>query len=155
MAAHSSILVWRIPWMEEPGGLLSTGSHRVEHDWSDLACMHACTGEGNGSALQYSCLENPKDREAWWAAIYRVTQSWTRLKQLSSSSNELVTRVGNWYLPRKHTGHSQNHLREGLRCQSIYSLISIPYWLRDVLRGIKFLSCPGYLSLRRRKTPIS
>ena len=41
MATHSSILAWRILWIEEPGGLLSIGSHRVGHDWSDLACMHA------------------------------------------------------------------------------------------------------------------
>ena len=54
-------------------------------------------GEGNGSPLQYSCLENPRDRGAWWAAVYGVTQSQTRLKRLSSSSsNELVTRVGSW-----------------------------------------------------------
>ena len=39
MATHSSILVWRIPGMEEPGGLLSMGLHRVRHDWCDLACM--------------------------------------------------------------------------------------------------------------------
>ena len=39
MATHSSILAWRIPWTEEPGGLSSIGSHRVRHDWSDLACM--------------------------------------------------------------------------------------------------------------------
>ena len=39
--------------------------------------------EGNGSPLQYSCLENPVDRGAWWAAVHRVTQTWTRLKQLS------------------------------------------------------------------------
>ena len=37
MAAHSSVLAWRIPWTGEPGGLLSMGSHRVRHDWSDLA----------------------------------------------------------------------------------------------------------------------
>ena len=37
MAAHSSVLAWRIPWTEEPGGLPSMGSHRVRHDWSDLA----------------------------------------------------------------------------------------------------------------------
>ena len=43
MATHSSVLAWRIPGAEEPGGLSSTGSHRVRHDWSDLACMHACT----------------------------------------------------------------------------------------------------------------
>ena len=41
MTTHSSILAWRILWMEEPGGLLSVGSHRVGHDWSDLAHMHA------------------------------------------------------------------------------------------------------------------
>ena len=41
-------------------------------------------GEGNGNPLQCSCLENPKDRGAWWAAVYGVAQSWTRLKKLSS-----------------------------------------------------------------------
>ena len=41
MAIHSSILVWRIPWTEDPGGLQSIGSQRVKHDWSDLACTHA------------------------------------------------------------------------------------------------------------------
>ena len=45
MATHSSILAWRIPWTEEPGGLLSIGSHRVGHDCSDLACMHALEKE--------------------------------------------------------------------------------------------------------------
>ena len=44
-------------------------------------------GEGNGNALQYSCLENPRDRGSWWAAIYEVTQRWTQLKQFSSSSS--------------------------------------------------------------------
>ena len=47
---------------------------------------HSCIGEGNGNPLQCSCLENPKDRGAWWAANYGVTQSRTRLKWLSSSS---------------------------------------------------------------------
>ena len=45
MAPHSSTLAWRIPWMEEPGGLLSIGSHRVRQDWGDLACMHALEKE--------------------------------------------------------------------------------------------------------------
>ena len=40
-------------------------------------------GEGNGKPLQYSCLENPKDRGAWWAMVHRVTKCWTQLKQLS------------------------------------------------------------------------
>ena len=51
-------------------------------------CIYMCTlGEGNGTPLQYSCLENPMDRGAWWAAIYGVAQSLTRLKWLSSSSS--------------------------------------------------------------------
>ena len=50
----------------------------------------SCIGEGNGNRLQCSCLENPRDGEAWWAAIYGVTQSWTRLKQLSSSSSSSI-----------------------------------------------------------------
>ena len=44
-------------------------------------------GEGNGNPLQCSCLENPRDRGAWWAAIYGIAQSRTRLKRLSSSSS--------------------------------------------------------------------
>ena len=49
----------------------------------------SCIGEGNGNPLQCSCLENPRDREAWWAAIYGVTQSRTRLKWLSNSNSIL------------------------------------------------------------------
>ena len=48
-------------------------------------------GEGNGNPLQCSCLENPRDGGAWWAAVYGVTQSWTRLKQLSSNTYNLST----------------------------------------------------------------
>ena len=47
--------------------------------------MHACVGEGYGNPLQYSCLENPRDRGAWWAAVCGVAQSRIRLKRLSSS----------------------------------------------------------------------
>ena len=46
----------------------------------------SCIGEGNGNPLQCSCLENPRNGRAWWAAVYGVAQSRTRLKQLSSSS---------------------------------------------------------------------
>ena len=42
MTTCSSILAWKIPWTEEPGGLLSTGSQRIRHDWSDLARAHSC-----------------------------------------------------------------------------------------------------------------
>ena len=60
----------------------------VGHDWAtSLSFSLSCIGEGNGNPLQCSCLENPRDGGAWWAAIYRVAQSQTWLKQLSSSSS--------------------------------------------------------------------
>ena len=87
MAPHSSVLTWRIPWMEEPGRLQSMGSLRVGQDWAtSLSFALACIGEGRGNPLQCSCLENPRDGAAWWAAVYGVEQSWTRLRWLSSSS---------------------------------------------------------------------
>ena len=51
----------------------------------------SCIGEGNGNPLQCSCLENPRDGRAWWAAVSGVAQSWTRLKRLSSSSSSSST----------------------------------------------------------------
>ena len=84
MAPHCSTLAWKIPWMEEPGGLQSMGSLRVGHDG---ATSLSCIGEGNCNPLQCSCLENPRDGGAWWAAVCGVTQSQTRLKRLSSSSS--------------------------------------------------------------------
>ena len=62
----------------------------LESDTTERLHFHfslSCIGEGNGNPLQCSCLENPKDRGAWWAAVYGVTQSRTRLKRLSSSSS--------------------------------------------------------------------
>ena len=85
MAPHSSTLAWKIPWAEEPGRLPSMGSTQQLHFEFSLSCI----GEGNGTPLQCSCLENPRDRGAWWAAVYGVTQSQIQLKRLSSSSNRL------------------------------------------------------------------
>ena len=50
----------------------------------------SCIGEGNGNPLQCSCLQNPRDGGAWWAAVYGVAQSWTQLKWLSSSSSSSI-----------------------------------------------------------------
>ena len=91
MAPHSSTLAWKIPWTEEPGGLQTMGSRRVGHDWvtslSLFPFMHwrrkwqltpvFLTGESQGWG-------------AWWAAVYAVAQSRTRLKRLSSSSSTLL-----------------------------------------------------------------
>ena len=94
MAPHSSTLAWKIPGTEEPGRLQSMGS--LESDTTERLPFHfslSCIGEGNGNPLQCSCLENPRDRGAWWAAVYGVAQSWTQLKWLSSSSRNFLTLV--------------------------------------------------------------
>ena len=53
---------------------------------TSFSLFTSCIGEGNGNPLQCSCLENPRDGGAWWAAVYGVAQSRTPLKRLSSSS---------------------------------------------------------------------
>ena len=65
---------------------VGTGGRGKVERYSFICTWVQTAGEGNGNPLQYSCLENLRDRGAWWAAIYGVTQSWTWLKQLSSSS---------------------------------------------------------------------
>ena len=80
MAPHSSTLAWEISQTEETGGLQSMC--RKESDTTEQLHFDfslSCTGEGNGNPLQYSCLENHRDGGAWWAAVYAVAQSRTRL----------------------------------------------------------------------------
>ena len=89
MATHSSTLAWKIPRREELGRLQSMGWRRVGHDWATSLSL-SCIREGNGNPLQCSCLENPRKGGAWWAAVYGVAQSRTRLKWLSSSSSSTV-----------------------------------------------------------------
>ena len=107
-ATHSSILAWRIPWMEEPGGLQSIRSQRVKYDWAtelnwtewenwaslmaqmvqNLPAMqktgfHPCVRKipwrRNSYPLQYSCLENSMNGGSWWAVVHRVIKNWTWL----------------------------------------------------------------------------
>ena len=99
-------MFWRRQWQPTPV-LLPGKSHgwrslvgcspwgREDSDTTERLHFHfslSCIGEGNGNPFQCSCLENPRDRGAWWAAIYGVAQSRTRLKRLSSSSRQRVQR---------------------------------------------------------------
>ena len=72
-----------------------------ESDTTERLHFHfslSCFGEGNGNPLQCSCLENPRDRGAWWAAVYGVTQSQTQLKWLSSSSSSNLEKLIHLYI---------------------------------------------------------
>ena len=108
---------WRRQWHPTPV-LLPGKSHgrkslvgcspwgREESDTTERLHFHfslSCIGEGNGSPLQCSCLENPRDGGAWWAAICGVAQSRTWLKWLSSSSSSLTSSLKThsrlWGLP--------------------------------------------------------
>ena len=81
------------------------GKNRVRHDWAtslSLFISLSCIGEGNGNPLQCSCLENPRDGGAWWAAVYGVAQSRTRLKRFSSSSSSSSVHMWvllSWFVP--------------------------------------------------------
>ena len=90
MAPHSSTFAWKIPRTEELGRLQSMGSRRVGHDWAtSFHFSLSGIGEGNGNLLQCSCLENPRDGESWWAAVYgshRVGHDWSDLAATAAAA---------------------------------------------------------------------
>ena len=130
MATHSSTLAWKIPWMEEPDRLQSMGLLRVEHDWVTSFSL-LCIGEGNDNAFQCSCLENPRDGAAWWAAVYGVAQSQTRLKQLSSSSSSSAVKTSNMHVEfPDSSGVNTRHLY----CEG---LVLIPGWETKISPAVR------------------
>ena len=105
LAIPYHLTFWRRQWHPTPV-LLPGKSHgqrslvgcspwgRWESDTTEWLHFHfslSCIGEENGNPLQCSCLENPRDGGAWWAAVYEVAQSRTRLKRLSSSSSSMIS----------------------------------------------------------------
>ena len=81
MTTHSSILAWRILWTEEPGELLSIGSHRLGHDWSDLACMHALDKEmaTHSSILAWRIPGTAEPGGLTSMGSHRVRHNWSDL----------------------------------------------------------------------------
>ena len=92
MAPHSSTLAWKIPWMEEPGELQSMGSLRVRHNWvTSLSLFTFMHWRRKWQPTPVFLPGESQGRGAWWAAIYGIAQSWTRLKRLSSSSSSIAS----------------------------------------------------------------
>ena len=94
MAPHSSTPAWKIHGRRSlvacsPWGCKESDTTEQLHIHFSLSCI----GEGNGNPLQCSCLENPRNSGALWAAVYGVAQSRTQLKRLSSSSSSLYIEV--------------------------------------------------------------
>ena len=86
MGTRSSTLTWKIPWTEEPGRLQSMESQsrtRLNDFTFTFHFSLSYIGEGKGNPLQCSCLENPRDGGAWWAAVHGVAESWTRLSDFT------------------------------------------------------------------------
>ena len=92
MAPHSSTLAWKTPRTKEPGSPWG----REESDTTERLHFHfslSCIGEGNGNPLQCSCLENPRDWGAWWAAFYGVVESDTTEGLSSSITTTMVKKI--------------------------------------------------------------
>ena len=88
MAPHSSTPAWKIPWTEEPGGLQSMGSLRVGHNWvTPLSLFTFMHWRRKWHPTAVFLPGESQGRGTWWAAVYGVAQSWTRLKRRSSSSS--------------------------------------------------------------------
>ena len=88
MATHSSTLAWKIPWAEEPGGLQSMASRKVKHDWAtSLSLFTFMHWRRKWQPTPVFLPGESQGQGSWWAAVYGVTQSQTRLKRLRSSSN--------------------------------------------------------------------
>ena len=104
--------------------LLAVGSG----NWADLSGGSVFHGEGNGNPLQDTCLENPRDRGAWWAAVYGVAQNRTRLKRLSSSSSSVFLVPQVWKPEVIFNTHSSKS----------FPRLAMSHWLHTT---VTFLSC--------------
>ena len=132
--------------------------------------IYSCIGEGNGNRLQCSCLENPRDGGAWWAAVYGVAQSQTRLKQLSSSSSSFgwfIWGVGVSVLLAVWSGHRDTHFLAEMSTASdrrlwVDSALASPlrfweflFWLHEgpgIFKPSSLLPSPlGFASLQKSR----
>ena len=86
MAPHSSTLAWKIPWTEEPGRLQSMGHEESDATKRSLSLFTFMHWRRKWQPTQCSCLENPRDEGAWWAAVYGVAHDWSDLAAAAAFS---------------------------------------------------------------------
>ena len=123
MAPHSSTVAWKIPWTEEPGRPQSVGSWRVGHNWAtSLSLFTFMHWKRKWQPIPVFLPGESQGQRTWWAAVYWVTQSQTRLKQLSSSSNREYP--------------LQNSRRENSMNCIAHRLASSQTWLSDFHREL-------------------
>ena len=104
MAPHSSTLAWKIPWAEEPGGLQSTGSLRVRHDWAtSLSLFTFMHWRRKWQPTPVFLLGESQGRRSLVGCRLWVTQSWTRLKRLSKDPESLPLHLIDWTFKRHKT----------------------------------------------------
>ena len=115
MAPHSSALAWKIPWTEEHGGLQSMGLQRVGHDLvTSLSLFTFIHWRRKWQPTPVFLPEESQDRGAWWAAVYVVAQSRTRLKRLSSSSSSSSRSISQHKQKSPHCGPGSPHRNQPL-----------------------------------------
>ena len=139
-------------------------------EWLHIPFSLSCIGEGNGNPLQCSCLENPRDGGAWWAAVYGVAQSWTRLKRLSNSSSSSSSRVvldSGWGHENICGSRHSPALWEPCRifltqewgCNNFWVFVSLSLspmmWLTFPWVKINFSSCPADLFAQLSGPPLA
>ena len=114
MVTHSSILAWRIPWTEESDGLRSIGFHRVRHDWSDLACMHAETDQMEPRAAGWE-LSYWRRQEPWgsWGSLEDSTAL-----AVAGSDNQWL---GHWSQSKKRAAFKDSRSPEGASVKPLSS----------------------------------
>ena len=114
MATHSSVLAWRIPGMAEPGGLLSMASHRVGHDWSDLAAAAAVLGGPNFYPSRDSFTEPYNSISNQYTAWYSLSQWVHTTHSVMSGSLWPHGLHSPWNSPGQNTGVSSHSLLQGI-----------------------------------------
>ena len=143
MAPHSGTLAWKIPWTDEPGRLQSMGSLRVGHDWvTSLSLFTFPHWRRKWQPTPVFLPGESQGRGAWWAAVYGVAQSWTRMKRLSNMALNIQCVIEQTFLQRRHI--DGQHLK---RCSTLIIIREIQ--IKTIMR---YLLTPTRMAIIKTPT---